>query len=301
MENNDQPSNKREQIQSGRPDNHALYALDVDVGLQQSVDQLDSLKTTLDDWKQKRPDVWPAVLHKLKVRWTTDSNAIEGSTLTFAETLFFLEQGLTVSGKPFKDHLDARNHAEAIDLVLDAVANRRPISEGLIKDLNALIMSGVTHTPARDQFGQIVQKPARPGEYKQVPNNVVQADGSIHYYVDPLQVAPQMHELCEFIERSAGRMHPAIIAAIAHYNFVRIHPFDDGNGRGARILMNLVLMRAGFPPAVLPVTERRDYIDALVDADHGNIRPFVEFITAHTRQTMESIVLDFEQAPPRTT
>ena len=299
MENNDHPTSKPEQRLSNRAEDHALYALAFDAGLQQSVDQLDALKTTLDDWKQKRPDVWPAILHKLKVRWTTDSNAIEGSTLTFAETLFFLEQGLTVSGKPFKDHLDARNHAEAIDLVFDAVANRRPISEGLIKELNALIMSGVTHTPARDPFGQLVQKPTTPGQYKQSPNNVVQADGSIHYYVDPLQVAPQMQELCAFIDNNTGMMHPAIVAAIAHYNFARIHPFDDGNGRGARILMNLVLMRAGFPPAVLPVTERRDYIAALVAGDHGNIRPLVDFIIAHTRQTTESIVADFEQAPPR--
>lgn len=299
MENNDHPTSKPEQAAPSAAEARALYTLPMDAGLQQSVDQLDALKSVLDDWKQKRPDVWPAILHKLKVRWTTDSNAIEGSTLTFAETLFFLEQGLTVSGKPFKDHLDARNHAEAIDLVFDTVANRRPISEGLIKELNSLIMSGVTHTPARDQFGRIVQKPTMPGQYKQSPNNVVQADGSIHYYVDPLQVAPQMQELCAFIESNAVTMHPAIVAAIAHYNFARIHPFDDGNGRGARILMNLVLMRAGFPPAVLPVTERRDYITALVEGDHGNIRPFVDFIIGHTCQTMESIAADFEQAPPR--
>lgn len=276
-----------------------MYEIAVDGELRQTLDGLDALRADLDHWKHRRPDVWPAVLHKLKVRWTTDSNAIEGSTLTFSETLFFLEQGLTVKGKPFKDHLDARNHADAIEVVFDAVANRRPISEGLIKEINALILHGVTHTPARDHLGRIVQKPATPGAYKQLPNSVVQADGTIHYYVDPLHVAAEMQALCTWVEQSSATHHTAIVAAVAHYNFVRIHPFDDGNGRGARILMNLILLRGGFPPAVLPVTERQDYVEALKDADRGSIRPFVDFVVAHTRETMQSMIEDFEKAPDR--
>ncbi len=284
--------------QPGSAEDRAVYEVVLDDALRRALDARDAQNATLDQWKLKRPDLWPTILHKLKVRWTTDSNAIEGSTLTFAETLFFLEHGLTVKGKPFKDHLDARNHAQAIELVFDAVASRRPITEGLIKELNAVILSGITHTPARDHLGQIVQKPATPGVYKQWPNHVLQADGTIHTYAEPLQVQPQMQELCSYIERSSGHVHHAIVAALAHYNFVRIHPFDDGNGRGARILMNIVLMRGGFPPAVLPATERQDYIASLVEADTGNIRPFVDFVVTHAGLTIDSIAGDCAKAPP---
>jgi len=293
MENRHQPSST-----SPRAEDRAAYEVPLDDKLQHSLAELDALKASLEVWRQRRPDVWLPVFQKLKTRWTTDSNAIEGSTLTFAETLFFLQHGLTVKGKPFKDHLDARNHAEAIELVFDAVADRRPITESFIKEINALILLGVSHTPARDHPGQMVQKPATPGRYKTWPNNVVQADGTIHYYVEPLQVEPQMQALCAWIDRSKGALHPAIVAALAHYNFVRFHPFDDGNGRGARILMNLILIQAGFPPAVLPATEREDHIAALIEADRGNVRPFMDFIASHTRLTMASLITDFEKAPP---
>lgn len=280
-----------------RPEKRGRYDVALDAALKAELDRLDALKMQLDQLKEKHPELWPAVLHKLKVRWTTDSNAIEGSTLTFAETLFFLEQGLTVKGKPFKDHLDARNHAEAIEMLFDAVAQQRPISEGLLKELNALIMLGVTHMPARDRFGRMQQKPVTSGQYKQQPNHVVQADGTIHHYVEPVHVGSEMQELCSWIETAGASQHPAITAALAHYNYVRIHPFDDGNGRGARILMNLVLMRAGFPPIVQSATLRQDYIAALNLADNGDLRPFVDFLLAQAQASIEAMIEDFRQAP----
>ena len=278
-----------------RAEDRALYVAD-EAALAPALAEIDALRAGLDALKARNSNLWPAVLGKLKVQWTTDSNAIEGSTLTFAETLFFLQHGLTVKGKPFKDHLDARNHADAIEVLFEAVANRRDISEGLIKEINAIILSGVRSTPAVDQFGNLVEKPATPGQYKLMPNHVVQFDGSIHRYVDPIQVAVQMATLVDWVTAHLPTGHPVLVAAIAHYNFVRIHPFDDGNGRGARILMNLILMKRGFPPAVIENAERQDYIEALTAADHGDLQPFAGFVARAVRATLDALIADFAQS-----
>lgn len=165
------------------------------------------------------------------------------STLTKGETYFFLREGLTVEGKPFKDFWDARNHAEAIDYLYAIIKDERPLTPGLMKEFNKLIMSGVTHTEAMEATGQKVQKPATPGEYKRLPNHVLQADGTIHRHTEPLHVPSEMEELFKWIEESLAIKHAVVVSAIAHYNFVRIHPFEDGNGRGARLLMNLLLIK----------------------------------------------------------
>ena len=283
----DEPTTPRK---TAEPLYQAPQTPDIDAALA----RVDALKTQLESAKAARPELWPTVLKKLKVRWTTDSNAIEGSSLSFADTLFFLEQGLTVEGKPLKDFLDARNHADAIELLFDVIANRRPISEGLIKEINALLLLGVQSTPARDSLGRIVQKPATPGQYKQLPNHVLLPDGSIHAYAEPLQVAPEMSRLCQWVDAIRGTLHPVLVAAIAHYNFVRVHPFDDGNGRGARILMNLMLMQAGYPPVVVANEQRRTYLDTLRQADAGDIVPFLSFIAASTEATMTNLVQDLK-------
>ena len=133
-------------------------------------------------------DLWATIQEKLSILWTYNSNAIEGSTLTQEETTFFLKNGFTVEGKPFRDFIDARNHHDAIELLYGMVKGERPVTEGLIKEFNALLLSGVKSTSAIDEAGNKINKPATPGEYKKNPNHVLQNDGTIHKYVDPLQV-----------------------------------------------------------------------------------------------------------------
>ena len=241
-------------------------------------DRADLLRDRIAAARAARPDLWPVVEEKVMIAWTCDSNALEGSSLSFGDTMFFLKEGLTVQGKPLKDFLDARNHAEAIELLFDVVASRRPVGEGLLKEINALLLSGVGSTPAIDAQGRRVDKPATPGAYKRLANHVLQPDATLHHYVDPLHVATEMAALCRWIAESEGALHPGIVAAAAHYDMVRIHPFDDGNGRGARILMNLILLRAGFPPAVIRNEDRAAYLDALRQADSGLFEPFALFV-----------------------
>ena len=252
----------------------------------------DALKTQIDKQKNENPNLWAIILQKLKVDWTYNSNSIEGSTLSRGDTHFFLTEGLTVEGKPFKDFLDAKNHLEAIDYLYEIVSSQRGISEGLIKELNALILSGISYTNTQDKNGNATRKRATPGEYKKQPNHVLLPSGEIHQYVEPIHVQAQMQELVEWIDASSKTLHPIFVASIVHYNLVRIHAFDDGNGRGARILMNLILMNKGFFPAVLKSEKKRKYLAALQEADSGDIVPFITFVTLELIETLESVLSD---------
>jgi len=272
----------------------ASYRINETSALLSLMRHIDTQRSQIETLKNKHTSVWPTIQEKLKFTWTYDSNAIEGSTLTLGDTIFYLKEGLTVEGKPLKDFVDASNHAEAIDFLYEVISNQRPISEGLIKEINGLLLNGVKSTPAINEQGQKVEKKARPGEYKREANHVLQADGTIHRYVDPVHVASEMEKLCRWITEQDGHLHPIGIAAVAHYNMVRIHPFDDGNGRGARILMNLILIKAGYPPAIVKNEKRRTYLEALKKADDGNLEPFVEFIASSLAETQEMILEDIE-------
>lgn len=266
------------------------YTLQPDLTLEKKLNLTDQLKYEIESKKPIEGDLWKTVEEKLLIEWTYNSNAIEGSTLTLGETMFFLKNGLTVEGKPFKDFIDARNHAEAIEFLYDVVKNKREISTSLIKEFNAFLLSGIKSTPAIDNNGNKTDKKATPGDYKLLPNHVLQSDGRIHKYVEPVHVASEMEYLCNWIKENIDNIHPVIVASVAHYNMVRIHPFDDGNGRGARILMNLILIEKGFPPAIIKNENRRKYIEALSEADKGNLNKFTEFIADACIDTQKSVL-----------
>lgn len=156
------------------------YTVNKNTELLQLMREIDRKQATIDERQPLQPESWQAVMEKLKMEWTYDSNAIEGSTLTLGETIFFLREGLTVEGKPLKEFLDARNHADAIDFLYEVISDKRPITVGLFKELNALLLKGIDYIDAVDQTGRKTQKKTTPGEYKKTPNTVVQLDGSIH-------------------------------------------------------------------------------------------------------------------------
>ena len=274
-----------------------LYAVPESPDLNSLLALADTLHERLQAAKEANPDLWPTIVSKLRVDWTYNSNTIEGSTLSRGETHFFLTEGLTVEGKPLKDFTDAQSHAEAIDYLHDVVANKRPITKGLIKEFNALLLSGVKYTEAVNAQGQRVKKKAHPGEYKKQPNHVVQPDGAIHWYVAPLQVPEQMEALAHWLAEQTDKQHPVITASLLHYNLVSIHAFDDGNGRGARLLMNLVLMKHGYFPAVIRTEKKRLYLETLKQADSGDISAFIQFIASELVQTQEKVIADLQSKP----
>jgi Fic family protein len=254
---------------------------------------VDELKIKIDSVSEGKKHLWSAIHEKIRYSWTFNTNAIEGSTLTEGETIFFLKEGLTVEGKPFKDFADAKNHHEAIEYLFDFVSKKREISSGFIKEINALLLKGVSSTPAIDQHGNKIEKKTTPGEYKKLPNHVLQSDGTIHYYVEPLKVPEEIDNLVSWIKKSSE--HPVVTAAVTHYEFVRIHPFDDGNGREARLLMNLILIENGFMPAVIKNEKRREYINSLVVADNGDMSEFIAFVAQSLIDSMNQIISEFNK------
>ena len=263
-----------------------FYDIEMTPNLSQSLKIADELKEEIYTKQSKtNGNLKKAIYDKLRYLWTFNSNAIEGSQLSLGDTIFFLQEGLTVSGKPLKDFLDAQNHSEAIDYLNEVVQGDVPIDTHLLCSINQILLHNI------DALGKPIQKKIHSGEYKKEPNYVLQIDGSIHHYVEPFDVPAQMDDLCQWIDTNLNKQHPIITASIAHYNKVRIHPFQDGNGRGARILMNLILMSHQFTPAIIEVSKRKEYLLCLKSADKGNLVPFTEFVADSINQT-QRVILD---------
>lgn len=214
-----------------------------------NLSRLDQKKAQLD---AKRPLPEAAAQHLrdyMLVEWTYHSNAIEGNTLTLTETKVVLE-GITVGGKLLKEHLEAVNHAEAIEMVEELVTNREPLTEFVIKQLHYLVLKGIRGTEA--------------GSYRSI--NVF-LQGSSH--VPPMNslVPGLMRDLLDWFAQEGAGLHPVERAAVFHHRFVHIHPFIDGNGRTSRLLSNLILMQAGYSPAIIRNEDRLAYYEALREAD----------------------------------
>jgi Fic family protein len=242
--------------------------------------EVDKIKKELDALRPLSREVEGRVMQKLKLEWNYHSNAIEGNKLTYGETYTFLMYGLTAKGKPFKDHLDIKGHDEAIKFLISLAKEDVDLTEVDIRNLHKVILVESYESPAITLDGQKTHKIIGVGEYKKMPNHVKTPTGETHYYATPEDVPILMGELVGFINlvKRNQKIHPSVLAAFFHHRFVEIHPFDDGNGRLGRILMNLVLMQHGFPPAIIKLKERTDYYAALGQADKNEYEPIVEFV-----------------------
>jgi Fic family protein len=242
--------------------------------------EIDELKKQIDAMRPLPEDVEGRVMQKLRLDWNYHSNAIEGNRLTYGETVAFLMEGITAKGKPLKDHLDIRGHNEAINFLLDIVKDERTITETDIRNLHQVTLVEPYDVPAQTASGQLTKKRIKLGEYKTLPNHVETSTGEKHYYALPEETPAKMQELMEwYAEVNQDKsIHPVVIAALFHHKFVAIHPFDDGNGRLSRILMNLSLMQRGYPPLVIKIDDRKNYYALLNRADKGDGWPFVEYI-----------------------
>jgi Fic family protein len=226
----------------------------------------------LDFLKDLDGDLKKALLVQLRNLWTHTSMAIEGNTLTLGETAFVLEEGLTISGKPLKDHQEVVGHARAIDLVYAFLEQGRQFGE---PDLFAL------HKAVQTEVVVDVYKPV--GGWKREPNSTVGVvDGRqvIFEYARPADVPLLMADWFRLFDElfrniAPGDRQTALSAYVRlHIAFVRIHPFFDGNGRLARLVANIPVLKAGLPPIIIPREERKAYIDALSAYHHavGQIR-----------------------------
>ncbi|MDC7697648.1 Fic family protein [Vogesella indigofera] len=231
-----------------------------------TLNELDGLKQKLDGLRPLSQAALRNLHDDLVLRWTYHSNAIEGNTLTLMETKVVLE-GITVGGKLLREHFEAINHRDAILYVEDVVRRDEPLTEWQIRNLHRLVLKQIDDDNA--------------GSYRKL--NVTIA-GARHVPPDMLQVPEQMAALLDWYDHEAGDLHPVERAARLHSDFVKIHPFIDGNGRTARLLLNLELLKSGFPAIVLPVERRLAYYQAL-DKAHvdGDIRDFVALVAECVR------------------
>ena len=242
------------------------------------IEEIDRLKRELDELRPLPSDVLARVEQKLRIESNYHSNAVEGNSLTLGETRSLILHGLTAQGKPMRDHLDIEGHDEAIKAMEDAVKRNESLNEVFIRNLHKVLLKEPYENDAITPDGQPIKRRIAIGEYKTQPNNVRTSTGEIYYFLPPDQVKPAMGDLIDWYRRKEDEgEHPIIIAATFHYRFSRIHPFDDGNGRMARLLMNMILIKHGYTVAVVPVEEREQYIGILEQAD--KTEDLVEFIS----------------------
>ena len=234
------------------------------------IKSIDEQKQLIDSNRPFSSELENKIFQKLKLDWNYNSNAIEGNQLSYGETIAFLNFGLTAKGKPFKDHLDIKGHNEAIGFMLQLIKEDRPLSESDIKDLHKIILVEPYFSKTISPQGIEFEKEIKIGQYKTSPNHVKTVSGDIHYYTNPEEVAFEMNNLLEWYRNAEEEnLHPAIISAIFHHKFTSIHPFDDGNGRLARILSNFILLKHQYPVIVIKNKDKQQYYAALNIADNG--------------------------------
>ncbi len=209
---------------------------------------------------------------KFQIEMTYNSNAIEGNSLTLKETFLVINEGLTVKGKPLKDHLEAKDHHAALEYLYDLIDKdkKHTVSEILIKNLHQIILQETDKEWA--------------GRYRNA--NVI-IGGADHTPPDALQVPNMMRDLITWLNSQKNKLNIIELSALLHHKLVYIHPFFDGNGRTARLTMNLFLMQAGYPLVVILKTDRKKYYDVLDKADKGKYEPLVKFIAQSIERSLD--------------
>jgi Fic family protein len=245
----------------------------MDISLEAVLQQADTLKTRLQHVRPLDCEALNKIKSALEIEYTFESNRIEGNTLTLQETALVVSEGVTVGGKSMKEHLEAINHAQAIEFIKEIAISNMDITERTVKEIHALILHGIN----REQAGQ----------YRNVPVMIV---GSRHVPPQPYLIVPQMEQFIrDYNSLQDSGTHPVLIAAFLHDELVKIHPFIDGNGRTSRLLMNLYLLSKGYTITTLKGDNeaKQAYYTALeqshVDSDR---KPFNLLVANAVKQSL---------------
>ena len=211
--------------------------------------RVEQKKLELDAYRPLPNELVKQLYQWYAIELTYNSNAIEGNTLTKKETALVIEKGLTIAGKTVREHLEAINHAYALDFIEDLSHKKKSdITLTTLLDIHRVILKGIDDDNA--------------GRLRKV---AVFIAGSDTEFPHPIKVLDLMTEFITWLHTSQEDI--VLIAMQAHFKLVAIHPFVDGNGRTARLLMNLLLMQAGYPPAVIEQSDRAEYINAIAHAE----------------------------------
>ncbi len=227
-------------------------------------------KRRLDELRPLSPQALARLDHYYDIELTYTSNAIEGNTLSAVETTLVIEKGITISGKPLKDHLEALDHYDAIRYVRELAHHTMPLTESDMRNLHKLVMQR--------------SAPEIAGQYAHLPRFVRTETGRQTFPL-PAEIPALMGDFAAWL--AAAPATPGT-AFIAHRRLVDIHPFNDGNGRTARLLMNLILLRAGYPPIAVRPEDRLAYIRALQQSQAGESdQSFTDLLYRRLNETLD--------------
>jgi Fic family protein len=260
--------------------------------MQELLDHIDSLKAELDSYRPISNEHMNRIMQKLHLEWNFNSNSMEGNTLTMTETRQLLYYGITAKGKPLKDHIEMRGHDQALKKLEGLIHKEFKLTESLIKAFHLMILEGSVSLQEKEVE-------INPGHWKKSWNYLYTPTGKQIYFADPKDVPDLMSELInwtnnqlyqEELNRHSKKkydLHPLLVASLFHKRFIDIHPFGDGNGRMARILSNLILMQAGFMPAIVPLKTKDNYYNALNASSKEDINPLLDYIGENLIKSME--------------
>jgi len=235
-------------------------------------------KKRLDELRPLPSSLVTRLKKQMAIEYTYNSNAIEGNTLTLHETQLVIEEGLTVAGKTLTETLEAKNHPEALEFIENLAGSKTELTEEAVLQLHKLIMSNIT-----DDAGQ----------YRTAG---VRVTGATFTPPPSIEVKPKMQELLNWLRGNPDEFTPIELAAIFHHRFVQIHPFSEGNGRTARLLMNTQLMKDKYPfIAIIPKLDRPKYLKTLMEADLGNPSGFVNFIARCVERALDMYLNAIEE------
>lgn len=217
---------------------------------------------------------------KFTLEWNYHSNHIEGNTLSYGETELLLVHGKVTGTHSVRDIEEMKAHDVAITHLRELAADSRPIMESDIRSLNQILLKESFWKDAVTADGKPSHIEIIPGEYKTQRNNVSLPDGDIFHFASPAEVPAKMQELVAWLLEAldSKELHPLQIATILHHRFVLIHPFGDGNGRTARLLVNYLLLRSGYPPLIVRTDDKAEYLATLQLADAGDLKPLEQFM-----------------------
>jgi len=222
---------------------------------------IEGKKRELDRNRPLNPSIVRKLEEEFTLAWTYNSNAIEGNTLTLQETEIVINSGITIGGKTVNEHFEAINHKKGIDYLKLVIEKKERITEQVIRNLHSLILNSIDDAEA--------------GNYRKQNVRIV---GANHLPPQSIKVPRLMSEFFEWLNENEYNRNIAELAADVHYKLVMIHPFIDGNGRVSRLLMNLLLMKHGYPPAIILKVDRKRYYRVLNEANLGKPEPFNDFI-----------------------
>ena len=218
---------------------------------------------------------------KFRLEFNYNSNHLEGNTLTYGETELLLLFDQTKGNHELRELEEMKAHDAALMLIKEeAVEKSKPLTEKFIKDLNQIILVRPFWKDAITSEGQSTRRQIQVGVYKEHPNSVIQANGEMFEYASPQDTPIMMADLVQWYNDESGKKELAAIelAALLHYRYIRIHPFDDGNGRVARLLVNYVLYYNDLPPIIIKTADKKNYLRALQQADAGDLQAFINYM-----------------------